>query len=115
MASLPAPRARARAAASTACPPPTCAPSPHPSASREGGWAGVALSRDALAVARACARDIALYDPGTGQQRRVMAAASQPYALALLPAGAHAAGGGGDAVAVAEGHMVRCCQLAGMC
>ncbi|GBF88506.1 hypothetical protein Rsub_01219 [Raphidocelis subcapitata] len=72
---------------------------------REGGWAGAAFSHarpSLLAVARGCARDLTLYD---GARRlRTMRAATQPYALAFLPAGAHS--GGGDALALAEGNAV---------
>ena len=75
-------------------------------ASREGGWAGAALSAQrpgALAVARAAARDITLFESGACV--RTLRTVSQPYALAYLGEG-HQGCGGGDALAAAEGHVV---------
>jgi hypothetical protein len=73
---------------------------------REGGWAGVAFSHarpSLLACARACARDVSLFDGAA--LARTLRTATQPYAVAFLPAGAHG-GGGGDVLAAAEGHIV---------
>jgi hypothetical protein len=74
-----------------------------PRARREGGWAGVAFSRSsasALAAARGCARDFAVYD---GAARvRTLHTVTQPYALTWLPEG-H----GLSVLALAEMHVVR--------
>ena len=76
---------------------------------REGGWSGVAFSREgpdpaALAAARGTARDVAVY---RGARRvRTLRTCLQPYALTFLPAGAGGGGSGAECLALAEMHVV---------